>query len=85
MTHLGALKVTELPITCDTLLLTLSPHHHVVHRHATHPEQLHALLLPYQHTHRIVLLLAHVHEACSVLEAIALSEAKLQLPAPTSL
>ena len=49
-------RIIQLPIACDTLLLTLSEHHHVTHRHAEHPQQIHSLIAPFQHTHRIFIL-----------------------------
>ena len=34
---LPPVRIVQLPITCDTLLLTTSVHYNVVHRHVQNP------------------------------------------------
>lgn len=56
MSLFAPFKIFQLPITCDTLLLTFSPHHQVIHRHTHHPDQLYSLLQPHEQTHKIFLI-----------------------------
>lgn len=63
-------RVLQTPISCDTLLLTISPHHSVIHIHANSLLDVPALIRPYQQTHKVVLLSSSPEQARETLDAI---------------
>jgi hypothetical protein len=48
-------KIINLPITCDTLFVTFSQYHNVLHQHCHSFEELPSLLKNYVHKYKVVI------------------------------
>lgn len=49
-------KIIPLSINCDTVLLSHSPHHEVIHHNIYSNDQMHSLAKRYHNTHRILII-----------------------------